>query len=258
MPVFTIISDWHRNDYYAGALKGYILSRCPDARIIDISNTIEQFNIAQAAFILRNSYNHYPKGTIHLICVKSETKQDRSNLVIQHDGHYFIGADNGIFGLLFKDKPEKIYRINENPENIAFPELSVFANTACHIALKKEILKIAENSGEYYEQIPFRPTIEENVITGSVIYIDSYQNAITNVTRELFERVGGNKPFEIFVQSHHYKISKINKKYGDTSPGELLAIFNSVELLEIAINNGNAAELLNIGTGSAIRIKFKI
>ena len=99
------------------------------------------------------------------------------------------------------------------------------------------------------------PTIDESTINGSVIYIDSFRNAITNISRELFDQIGKGRPFEIFVQSNHYKINRINKKYSDSSTGEMLALFNSLGLLEIAINSGNAADLLNLSVNSVVRIK---
>ena len=90
-----------------------------------------------------------------------------------------------------------------------------------------------------------------------MIHIDSYQNAITNVSQELFKRVGNGKAFEIYVRSKYNMINRINKQYNETDPGDLLAIFNSSGLLEIAIRNGNAAGLLNLDTNSTIRVVFK-
>jgi S-adenosylmethionine hydrolase len=81
-------------------------------------------------------------------------------------------------------------------------------------------------------------------------------NAITNVSKELFDKVGQGRKFEIFVQSQHNKVEKIAKSYNDVDPGDLLALFNSAGLLEIAINNGYAAQLLNLNNGSSVRIKF--
>jgi S-adenosyl-L-methionine hydrolase (adenosine-forming) len=91
---------------------------------------------------------------------------------------------------------------------------------------------------------------------GSVIYIDSYQNAITNITRDLYERIGKGRKFEIALQSNHYKLNRINRTYSETSTGELLVLFNSLGLLEVAINKGNAAELLSLTTSSVVRIRF--
>ena len=99
--------------------------------------------------------------------------------------------------------------------------------------------------------------MEDKSITGSIIYIDSFMNAISNITRELFERVRKGREFEIYVQSKHYKITSINNFYHESTVGELLAIFNSAGLLEIAINNGSAARLLNLEINSTIRVEFK-
>ena len=95
------------------------------------------------------------------------------------------------------------------------------------------------------------------MITGAVIYIDSFRNAITNITKDLFDRIGEGRAFEIYPQNNYYKITRLNDFYHETAPGEILAIFNSVGLLEIAINKGNAAELLNLSVNSSIRVKFK-
>ena len=101
------------------------------------------------------------------------------------------------------------------------------------------------------------PAIDKSDINGSVIYIDSYRNAITNITYELFKQIGKGRAFDLFIQSNHFHINKINEKYNESSSGEILALFNSVGFLEIAINQGNAADLLNLDVSSPIRIKFK-
>ena len=110
---------------------------------------------------------------------------------------------------------------------------------------------------KYQERIPLRAAIDKSGITGSVIYIDSFRNAITNITRDLFDRIGEGRAFEIYPQNNYYIITRLNNFYHETAPGEILAIFNSVGLLEIAISKGNAADLLNLSTNSSVRIKFK-
>jgi S-adenosylmethionine hydrolase len=144
---------------------------------------------------------------------------------------------------------------SEDPET--FISLSVFARVACELAGGTPLAKLGSPSENYDRQTPLRATIEDLTITGSVIHIDSYQNAITNISQELFMRVGNGKSFEIYVQSKHYMVDRINKRYNETEEGELLAIFNSSGLLEIAIRNGNAAGLLKLNTNSTIRVEFK-
>ncbi len=145
----------------------------------------------------------------------------------------------------------------KNYDHVNFPTLNVFSKVACLLAKGESIDSLGTKIDSVTRRVPLRATIEDNVVTGSIVYIDSFQNAITNVSKDLFDRVGNGKQFKIFVQSNHYVISKINKTYQETSVGEILAIFNSLNLLEIAINGGNADELLNLDTNSSVRIKFQ-
>lgn len=257
MPVITLTTDWNARDFYVGTIKGKILTRCPNVNIIDISHQIQAFNINQAAFIVRNCYYNFPRGSVHIVAVNTEGGKDKPYLVISNDGHYFISTDNGIIGLICNDNPEKIIKIKSTEPVTSFSALSVFADTACRLYSGEKIETLGTIVKEFDRKIPIRAVIEESVINGSVIYIDSFRNAITNIPQDLFDRVGKGMSFEIFVQSNYYRIRKINKFYHETSPGEILALFNSVGLLEIAINSGKAADLLNLSVNSNIRIKFQ-
>jgi len=258
MTIITLTTDWNSEDFYVGLFKGKILSRRIDAKIIDITHKVSTFNTSHAAFIIRNSFIHFPPGTIHVLFVNSEPSETNPFLVVKAHQHYFIGTDNGIFDLILNEKPDIIVKINKKITELnSFSAFDVFADAACDLIEGKEIVTLGEPVESYNRRTPIRATIEDNVINGRVIYIDSYMNAITNITRELFDRVGRNRSFEIYVQSRHYKITGINRFYHESPVGELLAIFNSAGLLEIAINSGNAAGLLNLDNNSTIRVEFK-
>ncbi len=257
MPVITLTSDWKNGDYYIGALKGKILAACPAATIVDISHSIQPFSISQAAFVVRNCYRNYPEGTIHIIAVNTEQSGNKPHVVVKSDNQYFISRDNGIFGLLFVDEPlEAIAYPLKSENNTSFSALTVFSHLASGLINGRSMNELGEKHDSLFRQVPMLPTIDESVINGSIVYIDSYSNAITNITEDVFKRVGKGRKFDIFIQSNHYKIDRLNTKYADSSVGELLALFNSAGLLEVAINNGNAAELLNLAVGSAVRVKF--
>lgn len=259
MHIITLTSDWKENDFYVASLKGKLLSACPEAQIIDINHRIKSFNSSHAAYIVRNAYPHFPENTIHIIAVNTEPKNGVELLAARKDKHYFLCADNGILGLLGGTEPDEVITLTEHykEEPDTFIALSVFARIACELSKGTAMKKLGSPAKNYNRQIPLRATIEDLSITGSVIHIDSYQNAITNITQELFKRVGNGKAFEIYVKSKYNMINRINKQYNETDPGDLLAIFNSSGLLEIAIRNGNAAGLLNLDTNSTIRVEFK-
>jgi S-adenosylmethionine hydrolase len=256
MRIVTLISDWNSADYYIGAIKGRILGNCHNALVVDVNHQITSYNINQAAFVLKNTYKNFPKETIHIIAIQSEANSDKPFAIVKYDNHYFIGVDNGVFFLLMETDNYEIYSINNAENPSSFPELEIFANAAINLINGKSIEKIGEKRDKVYKQLPVIPAIEESVIVGKVIYIDSFQNVITNIDKSTFEKVGHNRDFNIYVQSKGNKISRINKTYNETSEGELLAIFNSGGYLEIAIRNGKAAELFNLTTISAVRIVF--
>jgi len=259
MHFVTLTSDWNKDDFYTGAVKGTLLSSCEKVEIVTLSNQITPFNIAEAAFVLRNCFHHYPAGTIHIVAVGSDSSPDSKFIAAEIAGHYFITADNGLMGLLGDLDPGEVVFIHPEDENVSasFPSLHLFSKVACRIINGEALTDIGTPAEDYIKQIPLRATLENDTITGAVIYLDSYGNAITNISRELFERIGKGRPFEIFVQSKFYKITKLNKQYSETTPGDLLALFNTVSLLEIAIRNGSAEELMKLNNDSTIRVEFK-
>jgi S-adenosylmethionine hydrolase len=256
MAIITLTTDWNKSDYYIGSLKGKILSLDQSINIVDISHQVLPFNIMQAAFILRNCCFEFPGGTVHIIAVNAALTDKRPLIIISKKDQFFITSDNGIVGLLFGDKPDAVYKVTTSIINNNFNGLNQYIDSAYRIIKGESPDTFCEIYENYITQIPLRPVIENKLISGSVIYIDSFSNAISNISMDTFRQVGEGRPFEIFVQSNHYRIDRLSSTYSDTPSGELLALFNSIGLLEIAINNGYAAELLNLKTNSAIRIKF--
>lgn len=258
MAIYTLTTDWHNNDYYVGAVKGKILSKDISSVVVDISHRIAPFGVMQAAFILRNCYREYPEGTIHIIAVNAVLGPRRSLLIVEHEGQFFLCSDTGFPDLMFPNQDIKVYRYKIGlDEGNTFASLNVFTEVGNKLAGGAKPSEIGEETTNYLHQVPLRPTIDNKLINGSVVYIDSFSNAITNITKETFERVGEGSAFELFVQSNHYVIDTISKSYLDIATGDLMALFNASDLLEIAISNGPAAELLNLKLNSTIRIKFK-
>ena len=253
--IVTLTTDWGQSDYYCGMLKGRMISACSAIQIVDISHNVPSFNIHHASFVLRHSYNNFPRNTIHIVMVNSEDTVPSRLLLLENEGHFFIMPDNGMLDLLFATPPETVYTIPFDPSG-SFASLNVFVDTVTKIHNGTPLKSIGQIITDYQQKIALRATIDESIITGSIIYIDSYRNAITNISRSLFDRVGKGRKFNIFVQSNHNKITELSLTYNQVDPGELLAVFNSTNLLEIAIRNGYASELLSLSIGGTVRINF--
>lgn len=258
MAIITLTTDLGLKDYYVSTIKGAILSQFPEITIVDISHQILPFDISQAAFILKNSYNSFPKGTIHIMGVNAEADESTILAGAYANGHYFFGADNGIFSLLFDFKPELIVRLNIRQEagSLTFPLKDVLVKAACHIARGGTLEVIGSIIETVKERTLLKPFGGNNIIRGIITYIDSYQNMITNIDQNLFRETGKGLPFVIDMPYNRNSISVISRIYNDVPPGELLALFNSAGLLEIAINKGNASGLLSLKLGDPITINF--
>lgn len=261
MPVITLTSDWNGQNYYAAAIKGFLLRHILSVQIADISHQIAPFNLAQAAFVLRNSYQFFPPGTIHLLCLRTDLSANEQFIIYKVNGHYFITVDNGVMGLVSEREAELVVAIetdNDLPESaLFFPELYIMAPVAYALANGQRMEEFGPEVKKPKRQLQFNATIENSAILGRIIYIDSYKNAVCNISRALFERIGQGRDFTIIVQSYKYQIKRINRHYNETAMGELFAIFNSLNLLEIGMYRGNAAEILKLDTDSSVRVKFE-
>jgi S-adenosyl-L-methionine hydrolase (adenosine-forming) len=251
MPVVTLTTEWKPDDIYNGIIKGKLSRMCPGIVIFDNAGSIPPFNISQASFIIRNTFNNYPPGSVHIICVHSEATVNQDYLIVSAREHFFIGTDNGIFNLILNSEPDYVVKIEHGGST---DELEIFAKTASEIISGKDPHELGKAIKSVTERVPLRATIDKDVIIGSIIFIDSYGNAISNITREVFYRVFENKGFRIQIQSNKNYTENISGRYGDVPVGDMLAKFNQLELLEIAINGADVSELLSLNVGSVVRI----
>lgn len=259
MPIITLTTDLGLKDYYVSSIKGAILSQYPEATIVDITHLVPKYDIAQAAFILKNVYKDFPEGTIHMIGVRPEISPNSSHIAIQKEGHYFIGADNGIFSLMFDTDPDKMVELtlSQDTDIVTFPTKDIFVKAACHLARGGTLEVIGTPRAAVIQRSLFKPVLDGNIIRGSIIYVDSYGNVITNIDKQLFREVGKGRNFIIFFRQSSYNLSEISNNYNSVDEGDALALFGATGLLEIAINLGNASQLLGLRINETIRIEFE-
>ncbi len=257
MAVITLTTDLGYKDFYQAALKGSLYSIMPEVNIVDISHSISAFNIPQAAFVLKNAYHYFPTGTVHLIGIDSVFEENRKYVAVKYREHFFIGSDNGIFSLIFDEAPQQIFEITilQDLKLLHFPLTDIFAKAACHLAAGGALEAIGNELNGLIEKKNFMPTLEPNIIRGSVIYIDSYQNVITNISKELFTNVQAGRNFQLSFKRNE-KINRLSWHYNEVPEGEKLCLFGISNYLEIAINKGNASGLLGLHMGDIVRVEF--
>ena len=261
MAIITLTSDLSTKDSYLASVKGSIYSQLETANIIDITNDIVPFNIPQAAFILRNCYKDFPQGTIHIISIDSELSLQNEHLAVKANGHYFIGADNGLFSLLLTEmKAEKIIQLNIIQESncLTFATKNIFVPAACHLARGGTMEMIGTVVEDYFvHKTDLKAVREKDLIKGVIVYNDNYGNAISNINQDMFLDVQKGRDFVIYYGREDEKITAISQKYNDVLAGNRLAIFGENKQLQIAMNKGTANTLLGLKLHEIIRIEFK-
>ena len=261
MAIITLTTDLGTKDSYLASVKGSIYTQVEDVNIVDITHHISPFNIQEAAFILRNCYKDFPTGTVHIISIDDELSVTNEHLAIKANGHYFIGADNGLFSLLFNEvKPEKIVRLNitQTTDCTTFAIKNIFVVAACHLVRGGTMEIIGTEISEIeIKKMDLKSVFDNNILKGAVTYVDSYGNAISNITKNEFMKYNKHNIFAILFGREDERITTISSKYKDVPISEKLAIFGENGLLQIAINQGKANKLLGLKLHDIIRIEFK-
>lgn len=256
MPFITLTTDLGLKDHYVAAIKGSIYALNPDAKVVDVSHLVNKFDTGSAAFIIKNAFKYFPLGSVHIIGVNDDPGINKPFLAVFSQGHYFIGTDNGVFSLILESKESEAVKIETEQNAPKFPILEVFVKAACHLANGGKLEDLGKKATGFSQKIELMAFADKDIIRGAVIYIDSYGNAITNITKKHFSQVGENRPFSIMFGSN-YDIDNISKHYNEVPEGEIAAVFNSAGNLEIAVNKGNASGLLGLKLRGIIRIEFQ-
>lgn len=263
MAVITLLSDMGTADYYVGSVKGAIMALAPNSTIVDVSHHIRPFDIHHAAYVLKSTWQHFPMGTIHVIGVAPQLKSDVAHVAVHYMSHYFIGADNGIFSLLFDETPEDIIEINLNSSSDwTFPMRGTFAAAAAHIARGGTMNLLGRRVEKLKKVSVIKPFVEGDLLKASVMHIDHYGNVYTNLHKDFFNSARGGRSFKIFAKKASFGLNKISNDFGEVIRGECLAMFASNGYLMIAMNEsvshhgGGANGLLGLKNADTILIEF--
>ncbi|MBT1702529.1 SAM hydrolase/SAM-dependent halogenase family protein [Chryseosolibacter indicus] len=256
MAIVTLLTDSGESDHYVASIKGRIISSNPEIRIIDISHKIQPCDIGHAAFVLRSVFKDFPKGTVHLIGVDATGNKGDVFVALALEDHFFVGPDNGFFGLLSEQLPAQIIQLGaDNAKATTFPEREVFAAAAAKLANGTPLTELGNPLPAVKRLIDRQVKATKKQITGNVIRVDNFGNLITNIPKVAFDVLSKNKAFTI--QFGGEKFRRIHTGYNQTEEGECFILFNSLDLLEIGIYKGNASELLGLAYDSVVNIIFE-
>lgn len=255
-PIITLTTDFGLRDAYVGSMKGVILSIHSEARIIDITHDLPAHRILPAACLLREACPRFPPGTIHVAVIDPGVGGRRSPVLLEIDGRFYIGPDNGIFGLLLADFPlQGAWRLEKrehflHPVSHTFHGRDVFAPVAARLAAGVPPEGFGPAATDLHRPAFPAPREEAGTLRGQVVWIDRFGNCITNLTDEVVSRWAGGASFVVHASSG--SIAVVSTTYESVPEGEMLSLFNSVGRLEIACNQGRADLSLGLREGDPV------
>ncbi|KPK00383.1 MAG: hypothetical protein AMJ60_01610 [Desulfobacterales bacterium SG8_35] len=264
--IVTLTTDFGLEDEYVGVMKGVILTRAPEATIIDLSHGIERQNIHQAAALISSAYRFFPAKTIHLVVVDPGVGSSRKLILLLADGHLFMAPDNGVLGPLLE--PEHFQAAYEvqceqyylQPVSPTFHGRDILAPVAAHLAAGLDPAAVGPALSLQALTIPARPALKidrrQLTIRGEITGKDHFGNLQTNIEAGSLNALYGEKISSLRVLVRGETIIGIQGAYAHKDPGEILAILSSRGVLEIAVNQGNAAMFLDAGTGDKVTVKM--
>ena len=255
--VITVTTDFGHRGPFVGTMKGVMLTRFPAARIVDLTHEAFVHWPAEAGFWITRSYRYFPPGTVHLAVVDPGVGTDRNILLVVGAGHTFLAPDNGLLADVIEQTEATAYQLDaEVVERHKLDDLSatfhgrdIFAPLAAAIASGSTAPEtLGRVSHDYIPSVIEPPEQRGAKLVGVVVTADHFGNLITNIDRRELE--GFQEPV-VYAGGHEIPLGRT---YADASPGDLIALVNSFNVVEIARAEQNAADFLNIGRGAPIVI----
>jgi S-adenosylmethionine hydrolase len=248
--IITLTTDFGLSDPFVGIMKGVILGIAPNAQLVDISHDIQSYDILEAAFLLDTAYRYFPAGTVHMIVVDPGVGSSRRPIAALSHGHRFVAPDNGVLSRVVENTAYHITNANLFLPYVSrtFQGRDIFAPVAAHLAQGMPIDSVGPRITDFVTQPVPTPTTNNGMTRGSVLRVDKFGNIITNLRRSDLR-----PDFTIRVAGR--PITRLYGTFSEAQPGEFFALEGSTGYIELALNQGSAADLLKVRSGAEIEVE---
>lgn len=260
--IITLTTDFGLSDPYVAMMKGVILSINPEAQVVDISHQIRAGSIIQAAGVVHETFPFFPKGTVHVAVVDPGVGSERRLLAMKAGGHFFVGPDNGIFWPIIKGyKRTMIIHLSET--RYFLPSIShtfhgreVFAPVAAHLSQGVSLEGMGSKLRDPVKLHFPKPQEKGGVLYGQITRVDNFGNLISNIHRRDLESF--LESVEPLIEVGSLTIKSLSPIYADAEEGEPLALINSSDWLEVAVNLGRAVQYVGLPSEEIIGTEVKV
>jgi S-adenosyl-L-methionine hydrolase (adenosine-forming) len=263
--LIVLQTDYGSKDHYMAALKGSIYKICPSARIEVITTEIDEFDVFHAAWTLWRASMQYPKGTIFVVVTNPGGVTALPILVTTKNGHIYIGHDNGCFDLVVQHyQYESGFRLsgpNITPREFkdTFGGVDLFGPAAARLFRGDlQTQDCGTRLPNYVSRLPgLRHEVQKDRAIGSIMDIDRFGNATTNITQEDIGFMGVSTSAHFVVDFAGKSIHlPLKATYGHVSKKSEVAILYE-DLLQLAVNEGNFAKQFHLKRGQTFTLELE-
>jgi S-adenosylmethionine hydrolase len=258
MSIITLTTDFGLTDWFVGTMKGVILSIQPGAQIVDITHDIRAGDIRAGAFALAAASRFFPKRTVHVAVIDPGVGGERKAIAVRTSDYFFVGPDNGVLSLaLARENIKAIHRItNErllhHPVSNTFHGRDVFAPVAAHLSKGLPIRSLGPAAKSFVQLSQPRLRRRAESISGKIVYIDRFGNAITDIRAEALD-LRTVSLCEVFVKGR--SLGKVQPFYDAVPRGKPAVVPGSTGFLEIAVNGGSASKRFHLRIGHEVTVR---
>ncbi|MBN2121054.1 MAG: SAM-dependent chlorinase/fluorinase [Candidatus Omnitrophica bacterium] len=259
MNTIALITDFGLKDNFAGVIKGVCLKINPEASLIDISHGVLPQNILEASFLLLKSFSFFPGGTVFLVVVDPGVGSQRRALAVKTRNFYFVGPDNGVlWQSAAKDGIKKIISLTNKKYFLKEPSSTfhgrdIFAPCASYLSKGMDINKLGNSLNKIKSLCLPMASLENNRLSGEILYIDKFGNLVTNITKSQFLKFTKRRRFRLHIKSR--VVNKIYSFYNQALSNNLFLCEGSFGFLEISLREKSAAALLRAKLKDKIIVK---
>lgn len=257
--LITLTTDFGLKDPFVGVMKGVIARINPQAQVIDLTHGVPAQDTLAAAFVLRHSIEYFPRGTVHMVVVDPGVGSSRRPLLIEGNGHFFIGPDNGVLSLAVGDAPPaRIVQLSNaayqlHPASATFHGRDIFAPAAAYLSRGIPPAELGEPVSSFVKVTLPKPIRAAKTLLGEIIYIDKFGNLFTNIEEGDLRELGRD---QLDIVLRDLRIHGVVANYAAGGSGGIIAVLNSWGLLEIAANRANAAHRIGARIGDKVEVIF--
>ncbi|TKC85898.1 hypothetical protein FAZ69_21475 [Trinickia terrae] len=241
--MIALFTDFGADDIYVGQMKVALLQQASASTpIVDMLHSVPNYGVRAAAHLLAALRAWYPSDTVFLAVVDPGVGSERDAVVLQADGQWFVGPDNGLLSVVAaRAASVRTWRITWRPATLSnsFHGRDLFAPMAAWLSWGEPPLdKLSETAGL---QVPLGAAD-----LAEIIYVDHYGNALTGLRAQSMPK---SAALSIAGREVAYA-----RTFSDVPAGQAFWYENSIGLVECAVNGGDAATRLGVCVGDAVRV----